>query len=363
MLIKAEDSETVGPWPLPVDYLAGWQKLSGTGYWTAFWAHWWGNPDPLDDLDGFTFNVSRVLFPPSLRMPQLSPSGGRMFVTEDFARLRLRILKMWTAINMTSLGGEGKNRWVRSPMGGVLLPGQPGVGKSVFLWYLMTFLLQHKQRIVLSIGQSILEFRYDGVYRSMFPQPFIDMITNPLQFWSLIDMTSNELVPQAVTLENAFPVHAVDCLDCNPSWVRNYNMEVFIWGMPPWSNVQALTAAVKLDRRASSSTDSVIQDLIRKYGPIPRTVIEAADNIRFDEVLIDRWNLTQFQQLDLDLQTDITRLGKITKTWSLPPHVDFPHGFFLIEPIPDAQFAGSDDTWRIRFVSQYVKNLAEQLCA
>ncbi|KAF8917609.1 hypothetical protein CPB85DRAFT_1284892 [Mucidula mucida] len=238
MLIDAEDGET-GPWPLPFDF--AWQKLSETGYWTPFWAYWWGNPDPLDDLDGFAYNASRVLLPPSLRMPQLSPSGGQVFVTEDFARLRLRILKMWTAINMTGISylrGEPANEWVRSSIAGIILTGQPGVGKSVFIWYLLIFLLQHKQRVALSTGQSVLEFRYDGVYRSKYPDPVIDMMCTPLQFWSLIDTSGP--ARSAVTVEKAFPVHAVDCMDCNPPWTKCDYIKVLICdlGVMSWLSLQ-----------------------------------------------------------------------------------------------------------------------------
>ncbi len=93
----------------------------------------------------------------------------------------------------------------------------------------------------------------------------------------------------------------------------------------------------------------MIEDLIRKHGPIPRTVIAAAtDNMRFDEMLRNRLDWAQFKQLDLDLRVGIAPLEEIAKTRFLPPDVQFPYDVFLVEPIPAAKLADSDEG-RLRF--------------
>ncbi|KAF8516548.1 hypothetical protein BU17DRAFT_92637 [Hysterangium stoloniferum] len=76
---------------------------------------------------------------------------------------------------------------------GVLLTGQPGTGKTLFLFYLLVCLLQQKQNVLFSLdGRQLFLFFHDAVYSAkagMDPNPPTAKSSSPeVYIWSLFDI-------------------------------------------------------------------------------------------------------------------------------------------------------------------------------
>ncbi|KAI0773481.1 hypothetical protein C8Q74DRAFT_759774 [Fomes fomentarius] len=95
---------------------------------------------------------------------------------------------------------------------GMIFTGQPGIGKTTFLLYLLVVLLQRKQVVLLTLvpSQPPLLFYHDGVYEATktptmtsFPRP-----KGPVLIWSLFEANEQRLPEFAYSAPMLFPVQA-----------------------------------------------------------------------------------------------------------------------------------------------------------
>ncbi|KAF8345309.1 hypothetical protein F5887DRAFT_1061853 [Amanita rubescens] len=97
---------------------------------------------------------------------------------------------------------------VSLPDTGVIITGQPGIGKTLFIWYLLLRLLRMGQVILLHVADEDVLFYTDGVYcpsqdvkGSHLPSPVAGSL-----IWSLFDLGPEERVPAFVIHPRCFPV-------------------------------------------------------------------------------------------------------------------------------------------------------------
>ncbi|KAI0773488.1 hypothetical protein C8Q74DRAFT_760366 [Fomes fomentarius] len=97
---------------------------------------------------------------------------------------------------------------------GIIFTGQPGIGKTTFLLYLLVVLLQRKQVVLLTLvpSQLPLLFYHDGVYKATrsphiehFPYPKSPV---PVLIWSLFEANEERVPESAYSGPMLFPVQA-----------------------------------------------------------------------------------------------------------------------------------------------------------
>ncbi|KAI0790012.1 hypothetical protein C8Q75DRAFT_763582 [Abortiporus biennis] len=127
-----------------------------------------------------------------------------------------------------------------TPNSGVLVTGQPGIGKTSFQYYILARLLQQKQIIVASLdGESVLLFYFNKVYyaSSSFPgllQYPVRSTSTETFLWSLVDTDKGKNEPAPGLQRNKFLVQSASP---NPErykqWVKEKN--ALIYGMKLWT--------------------------------------------------------------------------------------------------------------------------------
>ncbi|KAF8513262.1 hypothetical protein BU17DRAFT_68876 [Hysterangium stoloniferum] len=123
--------------------------------------------------------------------------------------------------------------------GGVLITGQPGTGKTLFLYYLLVRLLQQKQIVLFSLGDhELFLFFHDAVYSAnprMHPSPPTPKSSSPDVFiWSLVDISVRQESQWPLLSRHCFPV-----LTASPdpiqyrTWMKG--IMALIVGLPLWT--------------------------------------------------------------------------------------------------------------------------------
>ncbi|EJD07138.1 uncharacterized protein FOMMEDRAFT_152496 [Fomitiporia mediterranea MF3/22] len=122
------------------------------------------------------------------------------------------------------------------PEKGIVLTGQPGTGKTAFLWFMLICCIM-RHRNVLFYHNDVSRYFFEGrVYVAVRQNPIL--IEHPNIFtWSLIDSDLHAAPPPSYLVKgsvNLFPVQA-----SSPNEVRyRYwlkQRQGYIWGMPSWT--------------------------------------------------------------------------------------------------------------------------------
>ncbi|CAA7270214.1 unnamed protein product [Cyclocybe aegerita] len=152
--------------------------------------------------------------------------------------------------------------WYRGfahPRTGVLITGQPGIGKTTFLWYTLIRLLNRRQPVLFVRNWHLILFFHDGVFttprsnlgRACLPTPPADEADEGrcrAFIWTLLELDGAQGEPETSLLEDpCFPVQASSP---NPKryskWVRVSNAAK--WGLPLWDKVE-LMQGLELQQR------------------------------------------------------------------------------------------------------------------
>jgi len=133
---------------------------------------------------------------------------------------------------------------VDRPRTRVILSGQPGIGKTLFLWYLLVRLLRMKQPVLLHVTRTnALLFWDTAVYTApsdvvLLPVP----LNNSASFiWSLFDFRDLQGPPNVVT-DNCFPVQAPSPSDSQYKIWRKERGPLFS-AFPLWTHEELTIAA------------------------------------------------------------------------------------------------------------------------
>ncbi|PCH42713.1 hypothetical protein WOLCODRAFT_138046 [Wolfiporia cocos MD-104 SS10] len=215
-------------------------------HWQAFLQHWRSKPD------GDTQNAP---YPLSLKIQELRKMAREILVLESYQKLFDRA---W-------------NLYLRSPDTGIVLTGQPGTGKSTWLWYALTRLLRKKQTVLFSFDGDIRLFHIDTVYKSKtgtvtegdYPQP-----PGRTFIWALIDSEdrSEAPPPMGLTTGHIFPVFATSP---NEKRYKHFRKRVgaYTWGMSLWKP-EELRKGLPLQSGYEVLLDAVVNALINP-SPTP----------------------------------------------------------------------------------------------
>ncbi|KAI0748933.1 hypothetical protein C8Q74DRAFT_380376 [Fomes fomentarius] len=130
-------------------------------------------------------------------------------------------------------------RAAASKFAGILVAGQPGIGKTIFLWYLLVRLLQDKQVVLLHIQKNRpLLFLHDEVYE--LSQPASDLIDLPTPsigsaiIWSLFDLEAANKSPPLVLGPHCFFVQAPSPHPERIKWTKKY-LVIIRTALPLWT--------------------------------------------------------------------------------------------------------------------------------
>ncbi|KAF8505283.1 hypothetical protein BU17DRAFT_57957 [Hysterangium stoloniferum] len=123
------------------------------------------------------------------------------------------MLTIGCGLKKTKCNGSWLNQSGGPEDTGVLITGQPGTGKTLFLYYLFVRLLQQKQIVLFSLGDhQLFLFFHDAVYLEnarMDPSPPVPKSSSPdVLIWSLVDIRQTGAT-MAVALSLLLPVLTV----------------------------------------------------------------------------------------------------------------------------------------------------------
>ncbi|KAF8908548.1 hypothetical protein CPB84DRAFT_1744181 [Gymnopilus junonius] len=143
-----------------------------------------------------------------------------------------------------------------SCIGGVVITGQPGIGKTLFQWYLLAQLLWHKQVILFCLNNSDLYLIFHGVlyhcqhqFGSSIIMPQIaakdfDKCSMPDKgrpfIWSVFNICNSAGPDNIFTLTGMWPVQSTSPTPSRYSWSQYTNMEDTLNEF--WKTSQPLTS-------------------------------------------------------------------------------------------------------------------------
>jgi len=189
---------------------------------------------------------------------------GEILLREEY-KVTLDVLKSWA---------------LRSPRNGLVVTGQPGIGKTYFLWYLLRYRLSQQLPTIFGLEGSVYFFHKTGAYELGSPLGYqhlaseaIDM-SRPELVWSLIDTVDKSGPPPYFWEAGLFPVQTTSPDRSRYKvWAKQRRAQVFT--MNPWDWNEIL-AGISLQPSTGSEFDlPLLRQVYYKYGPVPRNVYEA----------------------------------------------------------------------------------------
>ncbi|KAI0073422.1 hypothetical protein K474DRAFT_1774731 [Panus rudis PR-1116 ss-1] len=290
-------------------------------------------------------------------------------------------------------------------MDGALIRGQPGIGKTVFIWYMLIRLLQQHQMVLLHMPDNCpLLFFGERVYARVLSPPPLEQELRPLpkcvdekvKIWSLVDVVAQQSPPPLATFETCFIVQAPPP---NPEhyqeWLKTRPF-TFLGALPLWTRQELWAAYVvpfvstREQLEASASTDpkwvakpqltlltrhhglmdalratysaecpssvdsmlDVIMDAaIDSVGLIPRSVYAAM--LDFTTVSAER------RQALMVTSDELRHMVEVFLDWK---HFSDTKSHRIIAINPKSYYVDGTPTWAVAFVSRMVAKLvAERL--
>ncbi|KIJ23241.1 hypothetical protein M422DRAFT_39715 [Sphaerobolus stellatus SS14] len=138
--------------------------------------------------------------------------------------------------------------WQRAFSKGVVITGQPGIGKTYFLWYALVCLIKKRQPVAFATNNLVYLFYDNRVWftpaeTSNVSFPLGRPVTDSEERWPFLfvlidhDISTSEPIPQLHAGEDVFPIQA-----SSPSpnrfktWAKARNAA--LWGLPLWDETE-----------------------------------------------------------------------------------------------------------------------------
>ncbi|KAH9074287.1 hypothetical protein EDB83DRAFT_2657196 [Lactarius deliciosus] len=167
----------------------------------------------------------------------------------------------WEDFDYDTARSKGQN--------GVVVTGQPGIGKTFFLYYLLFRLLSEGTPVSLQLAPYIFVFRDDGVYRhSQEPEPGCI----PTGTWALSDAGRLDHTPcnaflYAAGRHTAWVIQTTSPLETKwKQWAKQYTADMFVMNGFSAAEITALGKVQGLDA-------SALLRNYEKWGPSARTCV------------------------------------------------------------------------------------------
>ncbi|KAJ3497409.1 hypothetical protein NLJ89_g10352 [Agrocybe chaxingu] len=149
---------------------------------------------------------------------------------------------------------------------GVLITGQPGIGKTLFQYYLLVRLLQQKQLVLFSLdGEWLYLFYHHGVYTVTMPtlaavQPGLQLpeptsMSSNVFIWSLFDIQKREEPDLLFVTQPCLPVQTASPDPCRYK-IWDKERSPLLAGLPLWSRDE-LAQGLRYQKRYQSLLDTL----------------------------------------------------------------------------------------------------------
>ncbi|KAF9493729.1 hypothetical protein BDN71DRAFT_1449988 [Pleurotus eryngii] len=254
-------SPTQSHWqPLSLTH-SSWQPYHYPDY-LSIWHDWWNRNEKEDHLQ-----AGRVVDLASLASSDLASTRGKLYIREHYVRLYARLCDLATA------------------RGGVVLSGQPGAGKTYYLFFLLLKKLAKGEPVLFSLRKrEVLYFSSGGVQSniditSLSVRPLIPHSRDVAdRTWALINSDQGDgLPPPDALLENfIFTFQASSPRTSRyKAWIKQKDGQVL--SVARWSRQElshAVKLAIEVPMQSDHERDFSINKAVSKWGWAPRDIIK-----------------------------------------------------------------------------------------
>ncbi|KAK7683592.1 hypothetical protein QCA50_013430 [Cerrena zonata] len=230
-------SEDIQP-PL---FVPGWDLLEDRSHWHQFYSYW----RTLSFRQTFNREMIPLAFgvegdrfgDPSFRLDYMSDTSHCFIVLKSYRTLYHRVVRLQRAM----------------PTGGVVITGQPGIGKTTWLWFMLICFIAEGKVVAFYLDGTMYLFRHGHVYRAL-PNlggtlsDFVESSQDTI--WCLIGSDLQIIPPPAHLVSQGvskiFPIQA------SPPDYRRYKEWIdrrggIVLGMPLWTE-EELMAGFRLQK-------------------------------------------------------------------------------------------------------------------
>ncbi|KAF8485949.1 hypothetical protein DFH94DRAFT_709173 [Russula ochroleuca] len=158
--------------------------------------------------------------------------------------------------------------------GGISVTGQPGIGKSCFLYYLLFRLLSEKKSVAFQLPTQFLVFKEDGVYAHRLDA---NSKVIPKETWALSDSNNRTQTPCGAFLDAVVQSRAWIIQTTSPAperwkqWHKYQDGELYVMKYFSKEEIRALGAVFGLN------ADNIIR-IYETWGPSARTCVRLSRN-------------------------------------------------------------------------------------
>ncbi|KAK7462995.1 hypothetical protein VKT23_007576 [Stygiomarasmius scandens] len=266
-----------------------------SGRWCLASSHWqsfysiWGNatvdPREANDLSTISDSTKKV-FP-------------TFVVRNSYKRMFDEVLKLG----------------LKAPSRGALVTGQPGVGKSLWRFYLLICLLFRKQLVLFTGGNlnylfhqgTVYQMKEDDMSRDYLPWSKSHSESERVFLWSLIDSDDkNQPIPSHLYAHRCFPVHTIspNPPNCFYVWRKKRNPELY--GFARWSDKELFAGFFVQPECPAFCTE------MRKYIDICAPAPNTFEHQRAHGILQNCYQLSEEKATSMDLGEALKALVKAT---------------------------------------------------
>ncbi|KAF9491434.1 hypothetical protein BDN71DRAFT_1510348 [Pleurotus eryngii] len=236
-----------------------WSSYDGP--YLEVWNKWWNQKGKGDQLI-----AEKTIALESLAGADLINTQGKFYIREHHVRLYEHLCE----------------RATHTRCGGVVLSGQPGTGKTYFLFFLLLKKLAKGEPVIFSPNRRrVLYFASGGVQsnKDITPSDLDPLIPKSSldRTWALINSDEGDRLSPPTALVKA-PMFSVQATSPRTSrykdWVKQRNADVSF--VPRWTR-EELSQVVKLanglPKLSDSERESLIDKAISRWGWAPRDII------------------------------------------------------------------------------------------
>ncbi|KAK0463204.1 uncharacterized protein EV420DRAFT_1160643 [Desarmillaria tabescens] len=198
---------------------------------------------------------------------------------------------------------------------GFIITGHPGIGKSIFLYYVLLLRLQaSKPTILVTHPEKVTVFLRRGVF-SISMADFEDVIqVIPATAWCLVDTSESlKTVPAAIYNTPFFVLQATAPKRKHLEW-QNKVLGVHKYIMKPFSLSELIIGRNRSLDVSQTLSEKSLQEYYHRYTPSARFAYQHAGNLEkyatFVRCLVGRLTIDRLKMLVGELLTDVNSCGE-----------------------------------------------------
>ncbi|KAI0781859.1 hypothetical protein C8Q75DRAFT_789623 [Abortiporus biennis] len=231
---------------------------------------------------------------------------------------------------------------------GVVLSGQPGIGKSTFLVYaLLKRMSSQLPTMFVSCDSSLFLIDERGIFtKTLVKSTLPDMPNLDRSLWILVD--SSQLTPSPLLSPFTFTIFAgTPSLECYEMWRQD--VRVPRWIMQTCSPHE-LHDSLLIQAHIASRVPIDVEEIIKYSGPIPRDAFNSIARIPDISAYINR-AIMQIRS--------VQDIAEVLHSARKNPD-EFSHPLFMIERSGEASTQMEDDPFTFDFRSNYIRSVVSK---